>query len=122
GPTLDDRLHVVAGDRLVTLEGVGDRQHLTAVRLQQRLGPLQQATQVALDPGPERAFEQLLVVAFISLAGPSAAADADPLRDAVRGDRRAHAPVTLHEGGDGRCRLEVAGHARRAVAGEEETL
>ena len=49
------------------------------------------------------------------------AADAHPVGHAVGRDRTAHAPVALHSGHGG-GRLEVARHARRVVAPEEQPL
>src|SRR2546429_206062 len=62
---------------------------------------------LALAPAPGAAFGRPL---FLPLTGPglAAAADADLVGHAVRGDGRAHAPVPLHLRGDARRALEIA--------------
>ena len=52
--TLDDRLDVFAVQRLVGLQRVRDRQHRGAVLPQDRLGPVEQFTQLVLDPVGQR--------------------------------------------------------------------
>ena len=80
GPALDDRLDVLAGDRLVGLEGVGHGQHLRAV-LESAGRSVRSSSSSSFSSmrSPRPVLEQVLLASLPSSpARPAAAADADP--------------------------------------------
>ena len=91
---LDDGLDVVAGDRLVGLERVRDRQDLGAVLTEELRGDLQHRLELLLDPLPQIGLQEVPVGPVLGRR--RAAPDDRELRHPVGGNGVAHGPIPEH--------------------------